>query len=155
MFRGEYDRLLADDNPLATASYELFEYLYGLASDRAASEALRTPESTGVAELAYHSHCQQRTLGLESYTVSLLERLGYDVETSAVECCGMAGSFGYKTEYYELSVDVGDRLADQFAADGVADRRVVASGTSCLDQLDSLLDRTPSHPVEVVAPTPE
>ena len=155
MFRGEYDRLLADDNPVATASYELFEYLYGLASDRAASEALRAPESTGVAELAYHSHCQQRTLGLESYTVSLLERLGYDVETSTVECCGMAGSFGYKTEYYELSVDVGDRLGDQFAADGMADRRVVASGTSCLDQLESLLDRTPSHPVEVVAPTPE
>jgi Fe-S oxidoreductase len=78
--------------------------------------------------------------------------VGFDVATSEVECCGMAGSFGYKSEYYELSADVGDRLAGQFDADGMADRRVVASGTSCLDQLASLLDRTPRHPVEVVAP---
>ena len=48
---------------------------------------------------------------------ALLERLGYDVVTSDVECCGMAGSFGYKSEYYDLSVDVGETLAAQFAGD--------------------------------------
>jgi iron-sulfur cluster protein len=152
MFRGEYDRLVDDADALAERSYEVCEYLYGLVANGADAGALRAPRSPDAARVAYHSHCQQRTLDLERYTVALLGDLGYDVETSDVECCGMAGSFGYKSEYYELSADVGDRLAEQFAADGMADRRVVASGTSCLDQLSSLLDRTPRHPVELVAP---
>ena len=41
---------------------------------------------TGKERLAYYSHCQQRTLGLEAYTTTVLDRLGYDVEISDVEC---------------------------------------------------------------------
>jgi Fe-S oxidoreductase len=77
-----------------------------------------------------------------------------DIVTSDVECCGMAGSFGYKTEYYELSMDVGGQLAEQFQTQEAADRTVVASGTSCLDQLDTLLERPATHPLEVVDPDP-
>ena len=62
----------------------------------------------------------------------------------------MAGSFGYKSDYYELSMDVGERLRDQLVADDVRDRPVVASGTSCLEQIDSLLERQPRHPVELL-----
>ncbi|MFB6130114.1 MAG: LUD domain-containing protein [Salinigranum sp.] len=102
--------------------------------------------------VAYHSHCQQRTLGLADPTVAVLESLGYDVLTSDVECCGMAGSFGYKTEYYDLSVDVGEELRGQFTTDDAVDRTVLASGTSCLEQLDSLLGRPPRHPIELIAP---
>lgn len=65
----------------------------------------------------------------------------------------MAGSFGYKQEYYDVSVAVGEELTAQFTADGVEDRTVVASGTSCLDQLDDLLERPSKHPIELVAPT--
>ncbi|MEZ3117238.1 LUD domain-containing protein [Halobaculum sp. MBLA0147] len=151
-FRGEYDRLLSDPEPLATASYEVFEYLYGLSSHGADLGGLRGAASAETPALAYHAHCQQRTLGVAEYTVAVLETLGYDVVTSDVECCGMAGSFGYKSEFYELSVDVGERLAEQFDAPETRERRVVASGTSCVDQLDSLLDRPACHPVEIVAP---
>ncbi|MFB6078443.1 MAG: hypothetical protein ABEJ80_05650, partial [Halarchaeum sp.] len=66
-----------------------------------------------------------------------------------VECCGMAGSFGYKQDYYELSMDVGADLEAQFAGDDAA---VVASGTSCVEQLSDLLPRDVSHPVELLAP---
>jgi Fe-S oxidoreductase len=98
--------------------------------------------------VAYHSHCQQRTLGLEEYTEAVLERAGYDVTTSDVECCGMAGSFGYKSDYYELSMDVGESLAEQFAGAST----VVASGTSCMEQLDALLGPETRHPVELIDP---
>jgi hypothetical protein len=64
----------------------------------------------------------------------------------------MAGSFGYKDTYYELSMDVGEDLADQFRTPETRDRTVVASGTSCLEQLDALLSRPSRHPVELVAP---
>ncbi|WP_226040010.1 LUD domain-containing protein [Natrinema sp. DC36] len=156
MFRGEYERLLETDRyeALSERSYEVFEYVYGLLENGADPASLRdADDGRGVGSaLAYHSHCQQRTLELEAYTTDVLERLGYDVLTSDVECCGMAGSFGYKSEYYELSVDVGDRLREQFEAPDAADRTVVASGTSCLEQLDGLLARRPRHPISLVAP---
>jgi Fe-S oxidoreductase len=64
----------------------------------------------------------------------------------------MAGSFGYKSEYYDLSMDVGSDLESQFSTPDTRERTVVASGTSCLEQLDSMLARPAQHPVEIVAP---
>jgi len=149
MFHREYERLLDDGaDRLAANSYEVMEYVYGLL-ENGASVADLAP--SGDDEIAYHSHCQQRTLGLEGHTVAVLERAGFDVRTSDVECCGMAGSFGYKTDYYDVSVAVGEDLRDQFTDDDAADRTVVASGTSCLDQLDDLLERPTQHPVELLA----
>jgi len=150
IFRREYERLLPDDefDRLADSSYEIMEYVYGLVENGSDLDAL----AAGDAAVAYHAHCQQRTLGLEPYTVAVLERLGHDVVTSDVECCGMAGSFGYKQEYYDLAVDVGGELAEQFSGGDCGDRTVLASGTSCLEQLDALLDRPSTHPIEFVAP---
>ncbi|MDT3435909.1 LUD domain-containing protein [Haloarcula sp. 1CSR25-25] len=150
MFTREYERLLDESAFTAVAenSYEVFEYVYGLLDNGASLDSLSTVSG---AEIAYHSHCQQRTLGLEAHTVAVLEDCGYDVVTSDVECCGMAGSFGYKSDYYELSMDVGDRLRTQLREDGVSERPVVASGTSCLEQIDALLERQPRHPIELLA----
>jgi Fe-S oxidoreductase len=64
----------------------------------------------------------------------------------------MAGSFGYKSDYYDVSMAVGDDLRDQFTTDETRDRTVVASGTSCLEQLDTLLERGSTHPVELLDP---
>jgi len=152
MFRREYERLLPEQSfeRLSAASYEIMEYVHGLLANGADRAALSGPTG-GEEPIAYHSHCQQRTLGLDAHTEWVLEELGYDVVTSDIECCGMAGSFGYKTQYYDLSVDVGESLAEQFSGPH-ADRTVVASGTSCLDQLDALLARTARHPVELVGP---
>ena len=149
MFHREYDRLLSADAAAALRenSYELMEYVYGLIENGADRDVLT--DGTGE-RVAYHSHCQQRTLDLEPYTVAVLEARGFDVVTSDVECCGMAGSFGYKTEYYDLSVDVGESLTDQFSTTETEDRTVVASGTSCLEQLDALLTRRPTHPVRLL-----
>ncbi|RRJ33869.1 LUD domain-containing protein [Halocatena pleomorpha] len=149
MFEREYERLLDPDahERLATNSYEIMEYVFGLLANGADSTSLRDGEGT---DIAYHSHCQQRTLDLEAHTVAVLEQCGFDVLTSDVECCGMAGSFGYKSEYFDVSIAVGNELRDQFSAPSARDRTVVASGTSCLEQLDSLLERRPSHPIELL-----
>ncbi|MFC4549760.1 (4Fe-4S)-binding protein, partial [Halorussus sp. GCM10023401] len=158
MFRADYRNLLPESTAdrVAEASYELFEYVYGLLENGADPGALRSADpdaSRGAGDassnrVAYHAHCQQRTLGLERYTTAVLERLSYDVVTSDVECCGMAGSFGYKLEYYELSLDVGEDLREGFAGE----ETVLASGTSCCEQLTALRDDETRHPVEFVAP---
>jgi Fe-S oxidoreductase len=149
MFQREYEKLLNETAfaSLAEHSYEVMEYIYGLLDNGADTAAIPVGDGR---ELAYHSHCQQRTLSLEAHTVAVLEELGYDVVTSDVECCGMAGSFGYKSDYYEVSMDVGERLQTQLQEIDVQDRQVVASGTSCLEQIDTLLERQPRHPVELL-----
>lgn len=154
MFRDEYEKFLEADSydRLSAASYEVCEYVYGLVANEPESIDVL---SDGPGRVAYHSHCQQRTMGLGEYTEALLEELDYDVLSSTVECCGMAGSFGYKEQYYELSMDVGYELEDEFAEAGERDRTVLASGTSCTDQLDALLERKPHHPIELIAPNPE
>jgi L-lactate utilization protein LutB len=156
VFEREYERLLpeSDAAALSDGCYEVLEYVYGLLENGADPGGLTAAEDgdddghgAGTA-VAYHAHCQQRTLELEPYTIAVLERLGYDVSTSETECCGMAGSFGYKSAYYELSMDVGGPLVEQF---GGADR-VLASGTSCGEQLDALLGSSTEHPIEAIAP---
>jgi iron-sulfur cluster protein len=154
MFEREYEQFLPEQSQerLAEASYEVLEYVYGRIENGADASRLSSPTDTGTDRVAYHGHCQGRTLGVDSYTETVLRQLGYDVRTSDTECCGMAGSFGYKTDYYELSMDVGEPLREQFTdADG-RNRTVLASGTSCLDQLDALLDRANQHPIELIAP---
>ena len=148
MFKSDYEKFLPRRSfeRLRDNSYEVMEYVYGLLENGADRDAL--PGANGTGALAYHSHCQQRTLGLEPYTTAVLSDLGYDVTTSEVECCGMAGSFGYKSEYYEVSMDAGQQLRQQFEGED----RVVASGTSCADQLDALLGDRPPHPIELLNP---
>ncbi len=155
MFQREYSRLLptADHGRVADTAYEIVEYVYGLLEAGGDASVLSGPEPTDDADgVAYHSHCQQRTLRLERHTEAVLDRLGYDVVTSDAECCGMAGSFGYKSEYYELSVAVGEDPAEGFRSDVARDRTVVASGTSCSEQPDLLLDRPWTHHIELIAP---
>lgn len=146
MFQRDYERLLPakEHERLREQSYEILEYVYGLLANGADKDVLSRGE-----HIAYHSHCQQRTLGLETYTEAVFEDLGYEVVTSDVECCGMAGSFGYKQEYYDLSVDIGDDLRSEFTD---VDGPIVASGTSCLEQLESLMSPRVQHPIEIIAP---
>lgn len=153
MFHREYGRLITTDDHerLAENSYEILEYIHGLVANGATGEQLT--KAAQDENIAFHSHCQQRTLGLAEHTVSVLEAFDYDVVTSDVECCGMAGSFGYKTEYYELSVDIGEDLYDQFTTPETTDRTVVASGTSCNEQLADLFSRNIRHPVQLLDPT--
>ncbi|GAB7012135.1 LUD domain-containing protein [Halolamina salina] len=156
MMRAEYDKLLPAERAetLADGSFEVLEYVYGLLENGVDPAPLTRG---GGERVTYHAHCQQRTLGLDAHTEAVLGRLGYDVATTDAECCGVAGSFGYKADYYELSVAVGESLAEEIEAadDTDADRRVVASGTSCEEQLTDLLDRPATHPVELLDPARE
>ena len=87
----------------------------------------------------------------------MLKAVGFDVVTSAVECCGMAGSFGSKEDYYDLSRAVG---ADLFAqvktseAAGGGARVLVASGISCHEQLSAGMGRPVVHPAELASTLP-
>ena len=104
-------------------------------------------------KLFFHAHCQQKTIGSAAPTEALLREIGFDVLTSDVECCGMAGSFGYKKDFYDLSMAVGADLFAQIIQQerSGGKRALIASGTSCTEQLQGGFERSVLHPIELLA----
>ncbi len=162
MFRLEYRHLLngpgADEQlrELREHTFDPIEYAEKVLEKNRVSAAQCFPasECPRGTRLFYHSHCQQKTIGAAEPTGRILRAAGFDVATSQVECCGMAGSFGYKTDYYDLSMAVGRDLFAQVAAAEVDGPRVlVASGTSCQEQLQAGMKRAVAHPLELLAET--
>jgi Fe-S oxidoreductase len=65
-------------------------------------------------------------------------------------CCGMAGSFGFEKEHYELSVAIGNRRLAPAVKAAAADVEIVAPGISCRQQIEHLTGRKAKHPAEVL-----
>jgi FAD/FMN-containing dehydrogenase/Fe-S oxidoreductase len=98
-----------------------------------------------------HGHCHQKALSSVEHSVwvcSLPDH--YDVAVIPSGCCGMAGSFGYESEHYEVSMKVGELVL--FPAIRTTDDSVVvaAPGTSCRHQILDGVGRKAMHPVEVL-----
>ncbi len=160
MLRFDYRHLLDDQAffaALAENSIEAVQAVWEIATETGLEVAKLFPaaKSRFGTKLFYHSHCQQRTCNAAEQTIELLRAAGFDVVTSSVECCGMAGSFGYKHDYYKLSMAVGEDLFAQVRRADEADgpRTLVASGVSCHEQLEAGMRRMVVHPAEVLAST--
>jgi Fe-S oxidoreductase len=100
--------------------------------------------------LTYHGHCNQKAINTDHHAVGVLRRAGYDVDPLDSGCCGMAGSFGYEAEHYEISKAIGRilfRQVEQSPGD-----EVTAPGGSCRSQLgDREGAEHPPHPIQKVA----
>src|SRR6056297_669870 len=133
----EYRSLLADDRveTLAANAYGVCEYL----DERRLDEDMSFDESaTAGTAVTFHGHCHQTARGADHHAVGVLRRAGYAVDPVDSGCCGMAGSFGYEADHYDLSKAIGsllrDQLEDHTRRDGT-ETTVVASGTSCRTQI--------------------
>jgi Fe-S oxidoreductase len=102
--------------------------------------------------IVLHGHCHEKAAVGTEATRALLERIpGAQVEELDAGCCGMAGSFGFEAEHYELSRQVGElRLFPALRAEP-ADAVVAATGVSCRQQIGHFAGRTARHPVVLVA----
>jgi len=99
----------------------------------------------------YHGHCHQKAEVGTAATVALLSRIpGAEVVELDAGCCGMAGSFGFEAEHYEVSMAVGaDRLFPAVLAEP-GDTVVAATGVSCRQQIAHGTMRRAQHPVELL-----
>lgn len=98
-----------------------------------------------------HAHCHQKALygsGPSARALGLVPDL--TVRTLDTGCCGMAGSFGYEREHYEISVAIAN-LALLPALEAAPEATVVATGTSCRQQILDLAARRAYHPLELLA----
>jgi len=157
LFRNDYKALLHNDalfEKLQKHTFDPVEYIHrSPARVREKLSGLMTNAATSSTRIFYHGHCQRKTIGAGGAAPELFAALGFDVVTSKVECCGMAGSFGYKKDYYELSKNVGDDLMKQVrAADAPGKELVIlASGTSCREQIGAEFEgRAIVSPIEFI-----
>ena len=100
----------------------------------------------------FHGHCQQKaTFGTQSVHQMLTLIPNCTVNEIDAGCCGMAGSFGYEKEHYDLSIQIAEiSLAPAVRAAGQK-TIICAMGTSCRDQIEHTTERGTLHPIEVLA----
>jgi FAD/FMN-containing dehydrogenase/Fe-S oxidoreductase len=101
--------------------------------------------------ILFHGHCHQKALAGTAATVQLLERIpGATVVEVDAGCCGMAGSFGFEAEHYDLSMQIGGmRLFPAVNAED-GDTLIAATGVSCRQQIAHGTRREARHPVELI-----
>lgn len=152
-FRDEYPRLATPDHRESArhlAGYcmllEEFLYLEALAGRISAQDFDDTPR-----RIVLHGHCHQKALSEQSQAAHILALpAGHRVEILATGCCGMAGSFGYEKEHYDLSMDVGE-LTLFPALRGLDETTLIAApGHSCRHQIADGVARKALHPAEIL-----
>jgi Fe-S oxidoreductase len=112
---------------------------------------LDLPLRPGPSRILLHGHCHQKSMGLLSATTSLLSRIPNAAVTDLdAGCCGMAGSFGYSHEHYEVSRTIAGRRLVPAAQALKPGEVLVAPGTSCRHQVAELAGVEALHPAILI-----
>jgi Fe-S oxidoreductase len=145
--RDEYPEFLRtnDAKRVAENSFLLEEFL--MREVNAGKLALNS--SKGNSKVLLHGHCHQKALVGTASTVAVLKSAGFDVSEVDSGCCGMAGSFGFEKEHYDLSLTIGNRRLAPAVKAARAEVEIVAPGISCRQQIEHLTGRKAKHPAEV------
>jgi FAD/FMN-containing dehydrogenase/Fe-S oxidoreductase len=98
-----------------------------------------------------HGHCHQKSLAsAEDSELILSLPANYQVKMIPSGCCGMAGSFGYEKEHYDISMKVGELVLFPAVRNAESDTLIAAPGTSCRHQIMDGTQRKALHPVEIL-----
>ncbi|MFQ5683237.1 MAG: FAD-binding and (Fe-S)-binding domain-containing protein [Candidatus Binatia bacterium] len=146
--RDEYPDLLRNEpaKVVAKQSFLLEEFL--LREREAGRLSLSFRKDGGQALL--HGHCHQKALVGTTPTVAVLQWAGLEVTEVDSGCCGMAGSFGFEKEHYDLSVAIANRRLVPAIRQADLGVTIVASGISCRQQVEHLTGRKARHPAELL-----
>lgn len=152
-FRDEYpdlvdEELLEDSRMLGKNTFLIDEFL---ASEMAAGHITTLQFSPAPRKIKLHGHCYQKAFHLMGATEQILAfPAGYEVETIPSGCCGMAGSFGYEKEHFEVSMKIGELVLLPAVREAAAGEIIAAPGTSCRHQIKDGAERRAFHPVEIL-----
>lgn len=152
-FRDEFIELVPPDQKAAALRLAkncfLFEEWFSLEMEKG---NIKQELFTNDSKVVYvHGHCHQKTLSTVSYTLkSLSIPRNYVVHEIPSGCCGMAGSFGYEQEHFEISMKIGELVLFPSVRKLQANVLISAPGTSCRHQIKDGTGKTALHPAEVL-----
>ena len=146
-FRDEVPDLVPGEDAAAVARHAL------LIDEFLAAQHRRTPlplDGGQGRKVLFHGHCHQKALAGTAAAREVLAAAGWSVEEVDSGCCGMAGSFGFEAEHYEVSMAIGERRLLPAVRALPSDIPVVAMGVSCRQQIAHGTGRRALHLVELL-----
>lgn len=152
-FRDEYPDLASAENKKAALHIAKNSFLFDeFIADEANKGNISSDMFTEVSvKIKFHGHCQQKSLISTKYTNQILSLpINYRVSEIPSGCCGMAGSFGYEKEHYDLSMKIGEMVLFPEIRKADEDTIIVAVGTSCRCQIEDGTGVKAIHPLEVL-----
>jgi FAD/FMN-containing dehydrogenase/Fe-S oxidoreductase len=142
------ERLVEAANAVAKQALLIDEFIAREADKGRIRREAFTKESR---KIKLHGHCHQKSLASLTSTVKALELpVNYKVQVIPSGCCGMAGSFGYEKEHFEISMKIGGLVLFPAMRSAPADTVIAASGTSCRHQIKDGIGRIAHHPAEIL-----
>jgi Fe-S oxidoreductase len=152
-FRDEYPELSGNDflkvaEKIAANSYMIDEFI---AKEYRSGKIDRSLFTSEPKEVLLHGHCQQKAISSTTPTIEMLSiPVNYKVKEIPSGCCGMAGSFGYEKEHFELSNKIGEMVLFPEVRNSKMTSVISAPGTSCRHHIKDGTGRVVSHPAVVL-----
>ena len=141
---------LIDDRELAAQLKEGVVMIDVFLADEIDSGNLDVEFESTVGDVAIHGHCHQKALYGTGAMKAIYDNIDNEVEEIPSGCCGMAGSFGYEKEHYELSKKIGEEVLFPAVEKHKDDKEIVACGFSCRHQIEHFTDVKPKHWVQTI-----
>lgn len=152
-FRDEYPSLVGEDlkpaaKDLAKNAFLIDEFIMSLADQGLVPQDIFTEETK---QIKLHGHCHQKALSSVAFSQRMLSLpKNYKVEVIPSGCCGMAGSFGYEKEHYDVSMKIGELVLFPAVRSASEDTIIAAPGTSCRHQIKDGTGKKAKHTIEVL-----
>ncbi len=148
--KSDYRHILDINTPaaaqVAAATYDISEFLLELAE----KGELRTDFQPMDITLPYHSPCQLKAHNIGYPAIELMKLIpGVKVDHIQAECCGIAGTYGYKKEKYDIAFEVGKPVFDHIIESG--SEIAVCDSETCRWQIEHHTGATLVHPIEILA----
>ncbi len=152
-FRDEYPELARGDQKLAAGKIAANSFMIEefITREYKAGRIERKMFTEDTANILVHAHCQQKSIASSSGTIEMLSiPLNYTVREIPSGCCGMAGSFGYEKEHFELSNKIGELVLFPGVRNVEEGTIIAAPGTSCRHHIKDGTGRQALHPAVVL-----
>ncbi len=152
-FRDEYKDLAMKENfekvyLISKNTYTIEEFIASEFKKGNINKDLFTADKKNI---LIHGHCYQKALSSQEYLSTMLSiPENYTTQLIPSGCCGMAGSFGYEEEHYQISQQIGELILFPAVRAAEDDTIIAASGTSCRHQVKDGTHRIALHPVEIL-----
>jgi FAD/FMN-containing dehydrogenase/Fe-S oxidoreductase len=152
-FRDEYLTLVSDDlkekaKEIGKHTYLFEEWFY---REMQAGAITKQSFTNLPGKIVLHGHCHQKALSNMDMANKILSLpANYRVETIPSGCCGMAGSFGYEKEHYDVSIKIGGLVLFPAIEKEPGTTIIAAAGTSCRHQIKDGVHRRALHPAEIL-----
>jgi len=150
VFRDELLNLFPNDERAQALSKQTFLLSEFLERNLLSSERQNYPLPRFERKALLHGHCHHKSIMKMSAEESLLRRIGIDFQSPAPGCCGMAGSFGFEHDKYDISMAIGELELLPAVRKAPPDWLIIADGFSCREQIAQGTGRHALHLAEVL-----